>query len=29
MTIFQFFFSGNIDKENVFYDVLEQNKKPF
>ena len=29
MAIYQFFFLGNISKENVFYDILEQTKKPF
>ena len=28
MAIFPFFFLGNIDKENVFYNILEK-KHPF
>ena len=26
---FQHFFLGNIDQENVFYDILERKKRPF
>ena len=27
LAIFSTFFLGNIDQENVFYDILEQKKK--
>ena len=26
---FPIYFLGNVSKENVFYDILEQIKKPF
>ena len=29
IAIFPTFFLGNIGKENVFYDILEQKKPPF
>ena len=27
--VFQLFFLGNLDRENVFHDILEQKKTPF